>query len=204
MSVKLAACLTLLATASVATAQTRPPVGTVYFTDRTDCVTATDAHGYPVCVMSSSGGEWTDTAAFRAVTSMALPYGRYTLDAKVLDYMSGSRPLDPWVSVECVLEDQNHNRIDYTSASYGGHLDYSIGGTVNRLTIGLQAGTPMVLSGVVDVPRAGATVSISCRVQGQAAQVNGDGSTAWGAPIENVQFHDAQIRAVSAAAIIVK
>jgi len=205
MLFRLAVCTALVATASVASAQVRPAVGTVYFRDATDCFDMNDENGYPMCVMASSGSGWTDSAPYRTVTSMKLPYGRYVLDAKVLNYLGGNRPLNPWVCVECQLEDQNQKVIDYSSDNYGSHAQWSMGGTefwVDHIFTASNGGIPIVLSGVLDVTsRAGATVSIACRVQGQAMGQNADGSWYWGAPIENIRFHSAQIRAVASGPI---
>jgi hypothetical protein len=205
MFVRLAVCTALLATASVASAQLRPAVGTVYFKDGTDCFDINDENGYPMCVMASNGSGWTDSAPYRKVTSMKVPFGRWVLDAKVLNYLGGNRPLNPWVCVECRLEDQGGNVIDYSSDNYGSHVDWAIGGTdfyIDRLFSAENGGIPIVLAGVLDVTaRGGAILSISCRVQGQAVAQDESGNWAWGAPIQNIRFHSAQIRAVSAAAI---
>src|SRR5512142_860710 len=77
MLFRLAVFTTLLATASVASAQARPAVGTVYYKNATDCADMKDDNGTPVCVMSSLGGSWIMDAPYRTVTSMKLPYGRY-------------------------------------------------------------------------------------------------------------------------------
>jgi hypothetical protein len=200
MFLRLAVCSALLAAASVASAQVRPPVGTVYFKDATDCFTMNDENGFPMCVMASNGGSYSASTAYRTVTSMKLPYGRYVLTGKVLNYLGGARPFNPWVVVECQLEDQNHVVIDYSSDNYGSHAQMT--GYVNGYVYTAQnGGTPLVLSGVLDVKSmAGATVSITCRVQGQGIVLNADGTASWG-PIQNIRFHNAQIMAVSAAAI---
>ncbi len=209
MFLRLAVCSALLAAASAASAQVRPAVapavGTVYFRDATDCFDMNDENGFPMCVMASTGLGYDASAPYRLVTSMKLPFGHYVLDAKVLNYLGGNRPLNPWVCVECQLEDQNHNVIDYSSDNYGSHVDWSISGSdfwIEHLFTGQNGGIPLSLNGVLDVTsRAGATVSISCRVQGQAMGQNADGSWYWGAPIQNIRFHNAQIRAMAVGTI---
>ncbi len=202
---RLAVCTAVLVTASVASAQMmprRPAVGTVYVKDTTDCFDINDENGFPMCVMGSNGGSYDANLAYRKVTSMTLPYGRYVLSAKVLNYSGGARPLNPWVVVECVLEDQAHTVIDYSSDNWGGHAQYAYDTGYLSVDVALNGGTPIALNGVLDVTAAaGATVSISCRIQGQAMGQNADGSTSWGAPIQNIRFHDAKIIAVSAASI---
>ncbi len=175
MLLRLAVFTTLLATASVASAQARPAVGTVYYKNATDCADMKDDNGTPVCVMSSLGGPWITDAPYRTVTSMKLPYGRYSIDAKVLDYMGGARPLNPWVVVECLLEDANHTFIDFSAYDYGSHVQAA--GSFEYAYTGQSGGNTTVLSGVLDVKStAGATVNLECRVQGQGMGQNADGS----------------------------
>lgn len=198
MFLRIAVCTALLSAASVASAQARPPVGTVFFKDATDCFDMNDEQNFPMCVMASNGGAFDANLPYRPVTSMTLPFGRYVLTAKVLNYLGGDRPQNPWVVVECQLEDRNHNVIDYSSDNYGSDVRGSAGLSAQN------GGTPLVLSGVLDVrSSAGTTVTLACRVQGQSVGQNAeDGTLYWGAPVQNVRFHNAQIMAVSAAQII--
>lgn len=203
MTLKLVVCTALLATAAVASAQTRPAVGTVYYKNATDCADMKDGNGTPVCVMNSLGGPWIMDAPYRTVTSLRLPYGRYSIDAKVLDYIGSARPVNPWVVVECLLEDANHTFIDFSAYDYGSHIEAS--GSFDYLFTGQSAGSTTVLSGVLDVRSpAGATVNLNCRVQGQGMAQNADGSWYWGAPIKDVRFHNVRMRAISVPAINIR
>jgi len=208
MLFRIAIVSALLATAFEASGQvptTRPPVGTVYFKDAMDCYDMADHNGTPVCAMSSSGREFDASAPFRKMTSMQLPYGRYVLTAKILEYTYG-RPLNPWAAVECQLVDDLTGRIiDYSSENFGSHAYWETAGDsgVRAILVGDDGGMPLVLNGVLDVTRtSGTTVSIACRVQGQSMGQAADGTLYWGAPLREIRFHGGQIMAVSAASII--
>lgn len=203
MFLRLAVCTVSLAAASAASAQARPAVGTVYYKNATDCADIKDANGTPCCVMSSLGGPWLMDAPYRTVSSLKLPYGRYSIDAKVLDYIGGARPVSPWVVVECLLEDANHTFIDFSAYDYGS--DVQSRGSLDYAFTDHSGGATTVLSGVLDVRSpAGATVNLECRVQGQSMGLNADGSWYWGAPIQDVRFHNVRMRATSVAAIHVR
>ncbi len=203
---RLAVSIVIAATASAATAQMamqhRPSLGAVFVKDSTDCFDMIDENGGPMCVIGSNAGNWSNDVAYRPVTSMRLPQGRYLITGKVLHYQM-ARYLNPWVSVECVLEDQDKAVIDVTTSNpFGGHAQYSYSGDWLMVELALNGSSPMVMNGVLDVTdRSGATVSLSCRVQGQANGRNPDGSTYWPAPISDVRFHTAKIVAISVASI---
>ena len=198
---KLLTCAVVLAP-SVLFAAKAPPVGTVYVKTTMDCNNMTDSNGFSMCSISSNGGGYDANLAYQTVTSMTLPYGTYMLTGKVLDY-AGSNPLSPWVVAECVLV-SGTQIVDYSSDNWGGYVNWagSVPG-LEYLFLAPENGAPIPLHGTLNVTApAGSTVSIACRVQGQAVGQNADGSFYSPAPIKDIRFNGPEIMALAVGSVI--
>lgn len=166
-----------------------------------DCTTL-DENGNRYCDLASTGGDYDESAPWTVVTTATLPAGEYLVLGRV-SYWLRANLRNPWLIVQCELRD------DVSGTSLD-RCDVGSTSTVEAAT-GIWADgvssqyAPITMFAADTMATSGGTVSLRCRVQGQAGQRDtSTGAYTWPVAITGVRVSSAKISAVQVGAQIMQ